>query len=214
MPTRESVYHYTLCKALFHMRLPDDNKRRQIIATAADMFASSPYHKVRLDDVASAAGVGKGTLYVYFQSKEDLYFTIIYEGLGILLGGLKKQLAQDHSGAVDRLRTIVDELVDFAFNHPQFFELLKTVGIPLGKPEWDQARNEMFDMIEQIIRDGVAGGDFKDPNPHLTARFVPGLVRSAMIFGPKDLERATLKQQIHLLLEQGLGCGVRAGAAV
>jgi AcrR family transcriptional regulator len=196
------------------MRLPDDNKRRQIIITAADMFASSPYHKVRLDDVAAAAGVGKGTLYVYFQSKEDLYFTIIYEGLALLLSRLKTQLALDHSGAAHRLRTIVDELVEFAFNHPQFFELLKTVGVPLGNPQWDQARNEMFDMIEQIIRGGVESGELKDNDPHLTARFVPGMVRSAMLFGPKDLDPALLKQQIQALLEQGLGCSARAGAAV
>src|SRR5438132_6255243 len=100
------------------MRLPDDNKRRQIIATAANMFATQPFHKVRLDDVAAAAGVGKGTLYVYFQSKEDLYFTIIFEGVAMLLGRLKAQLAADHSGAMHRLRTIAEELVDFAFQHP------------------------------------------------------------------------------------------------
>jgi AcrR family transcriptional regulator len=196
------------------MRLPDDNKRRQIIATAADMFANLPFHKVRLDDVAGAAGVGKGTLYVYFQSKEDLYFTIIYEGFDILLGRLRSQLAQDHSCSAHRLRTIVDELVDFAFNHPQFFELLKTVNLPLTDPKWDQQRQQFFDLIEQTIRDGVESGELKDPNPLLTARFVPGLVRSAMLFGPKDLERSSLKQQIHTLLEQGLGCSVRADAAV
>src|SRR3954468_13848816 len=111
------------------MRLPDDNKRRQIIATAAQMFASQPFHKVRLDDVAAAAGVGKGTLYVYFQSKEDLYFTITFEGIALLLGRLKSQLAVDHSDAMHRLQTIVHELVDFAYQHPQFFELMKTVGL-------------------------------------------------------------------------------------
>src|SRR6478752_5043378 len=80
------------------MRLPDDNKRKQILATAAEMFSSQPYHKVRLDDVAAAAGVGKGTLYVYFPSKEELYITIIYEGLAKLMARLRSQLAADHRG--------------------------------------------------------------------------------------------------------------------
>src|SRR3954447_20879973 len=124
------------------MRLPDDNKRRQIIATAASMFASQPFHKVRLDDVAAAAGVGKGTLYVYFQSKEELYFTIAFEGIALLLGRLKKQLAADHSGAMHRLRTIIDELVDFAFQHPQFFELMKTIGLP-SDSQWEAQRADL-----------------------------------------------------------------------
>src|ERR1700754_3218540 len=112
------------------MRLPDDNKRRQILSTAAEMFASQPFHKVRLDDVAAAAGVGKGTLYVYFQSKEDLYLTLVFESIQLLLGRMKSQLAADHSGAMHRIQTIVNELVDFAFQHPPFFELIKAQGLP------------------------------------------------------------------------------------
>src|SRR4051812_26103556 len=112
------------------MRLPDDNKRRQIVATAASMFAQQPYHKVRLDDVAAAAGVGKGTLYVYFQSKEQLYFSIISDGIAILLDRLRDQLAGDHGGAMNRLRSIVGEVVHFAFAHPQLFEMMKTGIVP------------------------------------------------------------------------------------
>ena len=192
------------------MRLPDDNKRRQIIATAADMFASQQFHKVRLDDVAAAAGVGKGTLYVYFQSKEDLYFTIIFEGVALLLSRLKAQLATDHSGAMHRLRTIADELVDFAFQHPQFFELMKTVGLPKNRGEWDAQRDDLFNLIEQTIRAGIESGELRDENPALTARFIPGLVRSAMLFGPKGLAPDQLKQQLHALLEHGLVCGMPA----
>src|SRR3954467_8934980 len=107
-----------------HMQRPDEKKRQLIADTAARLFATRPFHKVRLDDVAAAAGVGKGTLYVYFQSKEDLYFTITFEGIALLLNRLTTQLAGDHSGAMHRLQTIVNELTDFAFQHPQFFELM------------------------------------------------------------------------------------------
>ena len=55
------------------MQRPDEQKRQLIIDTAARFFATQPFHKVRLDDVAAAAQVGKGTLYIYFKSKEDLY---------------------------------------------------------------------------------------------------------------------------------------------
>jgi AcrR family transcriptional regulator len=184
------------------MRLPDDNKRRQILAAAADMFANQQYHKVRLDDVATAAGVGKGTLYVYFESKEDLYFTIIYESLASLTTRLREQLSTDHSGAMHRIRTVVDALVDHAFQHPQFFELVKTIGIVSSK--WDSYREEMFNMIEQTIREGISSGELREMNPSLYARFIPGLVRSAMFFGSKDLQPADLKQQICGMLEHGV----------
>jgi len=216
VPTRESVISIAIFLRAFYMRLPDDRKRRQIIATAADMFAAQPYHKVRLDDVATAAGVGKGTLYVYFQSKEELYFTIIYEGVGLLLDRLKAQLAIETVGsnAMDRMRIIVDELVNFAFQHPEFFELLKTVAPPVNNPDWKAQRDDLFTVIERTIQAGVACGELHDPNPQLTSRLIPGLVRSSMLFGPNDLTPEVLKQHLSGLLSSALGAAPTAKISV
>ena len=52
------------------------DKEQRILDTAADLFARQPFHKVLLSDVARVASVGKGTLYLYFKSKEDLYFAV------------------------------------------------------------------------------------------------------------------------------------------
>jgi AcrR family transcriptional regulator len=52
---------------------PDDRKRREIMRVAARMFARRPFHEVRLDEIAAATRLGKGTLYVYFASKDDLH---------------------------------------------------------------------------------------------------------------------------------------------
>jgi len=196
------------------MRLPDDNKRRQIVATAAELFASQPYHKVRLDDVAAAAGVGKGTLYVYFQSKEQLYFSIISDGMAMLTSQLRDQLAAGHSGAIHRLRTIVGEVVDFCFGHPQLFEMMKAGIVPADNPHWNAQRDELFKLIEQTIQAGVDSGELHDSQPALTARFIPGLVRSAMLFARKDLDPEILKEQISHLLESGLSCNAPAPARV
>src|SRR5438477_4627780 len=100
------------------MQRPDEKKRQLIASTAAKLFATEPFHKVRLDDVAAAAGVGKGTLYIYFSSKEDLYFSIIYDGFGALIDGLHEQLKSDPPPTV-ALETIVAGLTHFAFQNPQ-----------------------------------------------------------------------------------------------
>ncbi|MDB5173389.1 MAG: putative Transcriptional regulator, TetR family [Phycisphaerales bacterium] len=85
------------------MQVPNEQKRRHITSAAAKMFAARPFHKVRLDDIAAAAGVGKGTLYVYFDSKEDLYFTLTYEGFAQLVDRLNAQL--DECGGSARSQT-------------------------------------------------------------------------------------------------------------
>src|ERR1044071_4043546 len=106
------------CRSRFNMQRPSEIKRRKISDTAARLFATQPFHKVRLDDVAAAAGVGKGTLYIYFKSKEDLYFSLIYDGFAQLVDRLGHQIRDDHSAAWNCLSRIVHEMVSFAFQHP------------------------------------------------------------------------------------------------
>ena len=193
------------------MQRPDQKKRDTITATAARMFATRPYHEVRLDDIAAAARIGKGTLYVYFDNKEDLYFSLIYDGFARLVDRLREQLDSPDSGgpalpALRALHRIVGELVRFAFQHPHLFELIRTVGRVKGQSEsdWQRKREELQGLIEDTIRRGTRTGELSDPHPELTAIFLPGMVRSAMLFGPKGTDEATVRDHIVRLLERGL----------
>ena len=186
------------------MRLPDDQKRQLILAAAAKMFAAEPYHKVRLDDVATAAGVGKGTIYIYFSGKEDLYFSIIHQGFADLVDRLGEQVGRDGGPTLPRLRRVIEELVGFAFRHPQFFEVMRAVGMPKEPELFVQKRQELFQLVRHTIEDGTARGELADEHPELTAAFIPGLVRSAMLFAPAELNQQTLTDQIFSLLTEGI----------
>src|SRR5688500_9776467 len=102
------------------MQRPSEIKRRKISDTAARLFATRPFHKVRLDDVAAAAQVGKGTLYIYFKSKEDLYVSLVEDGFSQLVSQLRQNADTPPEEA---LREIVRQLVAFSCSHPHFFEL-------------------------------------------------------------------------------------------
>lgn len=188
------------------MQRPDEKKRQLIAATAARLFATRPFHKVKLDDVAAEAGVGKGTLYVYFKSKEDLYLWLIFDAFAQLVAHLESRLRGGALAPGASLRVIVVELVRFAFDHPQLYELMRTAGPATKDQRWAEKRKEFTGLIEQTIRQGNADGTFADPHPEITAQCVPGLVRSVMLFGPKGLDEATVAGQITRLLEKGV-CG-------
>ena len=186
------------------MRLRDDRKRATITATAAKLFANQPFHKVRLDDVAAAAGVGKGTLYVYFQSKEDLFFSILYDGFAGLVDRLKQQLAHEAAPAMEKLAKIVRELVDFAAQHPQLFQLMRSVALPGEESDWEEKRKEFAALIEQTLRQGVEAGELCDDHPELTALYIPSFVRAAMLFGPKQTDPHLLTEHILGQLKNGI----------
>lgn len=189
------------------MQRPDEKKRRLIAKTAARLFATRPFHKVKLDDVAAEAGVGKGTLYVYFKSKEDLYLSLIYDGFAALVSRLEDEINHSDLSAEEALRRVVSALVHFGFENPQAFELMRSATLTFKPERWQSKRTELTSLIEQTIRRGNAEGVFNDPHPEITALCVPGFMRSIMLFGPRGLDETTVREQITRLLEHGVRSG-------
>ncbi len=188
------------------MQRPDEKKRKLIVASAARLFATRPFHKVKLDAIAAAAGVGKGTLYVYFKNKEDLYFSLIYDGFSQLVDRLELQLGHGEMSPKETLGRICREVVGFGFGHPHFFELIRAAGGAMKHPRWDSKRKMLSGLIEQTIRRGVASGVFDDPHPEITALCIPGLIRSIMLYGPKgQLDEDVVTSHITHWVERGVG---------
>lgn len=195
------------------MQRPDEHKRRLIIDTAARFFATHPFHKVRLDDIAAAAKLGKGTIYIYFESKEDLYFALLYDGFARALDELRAQLeTEPDRPAVESLRTIVSKLLGFAFQNPHFAELMRSAGMVVGhsEPAWRAKRKELQQLIEDTVRRGVARGEFVDTHPELTALCIQGMVRSLLLFGPEGMDEKTVSDHVVALLTRGIGAAAES----
>jgi AcrR family transcriptional regulator len=185
------------------MQVPDPRKRRLICAAAERLFATRPYHKVRLGDVAAAAHVGKGTLYVYFRSKEDLYLGLVYDRFVSLVQRLG-ELVSNKATASQNLQRIITELVDFAYRHPHMAEIMRTSLLARSSRQWLTKRRQLTSLIEGVLRQGVASGELSDAHPELSAIYIPGMVRGALLFGPAGLGKQALARHIHAVITRGL----------
>ena len=63
--------------ALSQKRNGEKNRREEIIKVASNLFSKKSYHDVTMDQIAGEVGVAKGTIYLYFESKENLYLGIL-----------------------------------------------------------------------------------------------------------------------------------------
>lgn len=186
------------------VQTPDPEKRRLILATAARLFAEQPFHEVTLDQVAADARVGKGTLYVYFESKDHLYAAAVAEGLSELADTIDGRLRTAPTGAGFRLAAIVEELLGFSRRYPHVFALMRS-GHPIAASgELSEARRAVAARIETVLRDGVARGELDDPRPDLTAQFVLAMVRASLLYGPVDAPHADLAAHILRVLHRGV----------
>lgn len=188
------------------MQRPSERKRRQILNAAASLFSTRPFHEVYLDDVAARAKVGKGTLYVYFKSKEDLYVSLIRQGFADMAAQARDGIEGSSSRDVwARLRIIIHELIRFGTRYPDLYRVMRNRTLTPDDKFIQSTRGEVVELIEDVLRDGVRARLIADPHPGITAQFVLGFVRSALLYPPKGMTPAVLEKHILHVLRSGLG---------
>ena len=79
------------------------DKRRQILEAAVSVFADRGFHKSRVSDVARAAEVADGTIYLYFKSKDDILISLFEEAMQEMIDGANAAIA-DVDDPLERLR--------------------------------------------------------------------------------------------------------------
>ncbi len=84
-----------------------DARPQELLAAALDLFVERGYAAARLDDVAARAGVSKGTLYLYFENKEELFKAVVRENLVSALAEAEDQIERSSSNSRDLLRAFI-----------------------------------------------------------------------------------------------------------
>ena len=105
------------------MRLPADERRRQLLAVACDLFAATGFHDTSMDDIAEAAGVTKPVLYQHFPSKRALYGELLEDTGRRLLDRLAEATTRATSGR-ERVEAGFRAYFEFAVGDRSAFRLL------------------------------------------------------------------------------------------
>ncbi|MCP4869681.1 MAG: TetR/AcrR family transcriptional regulator [Proteobacteria bacterium] len=149
------------------------DKRRQILEAAVGVFAKQGFHKSRVSDVARAAEVADGTIYLYFKSKDDILISIFEETMADMIE--RVQLAiESHSDPLDQLR-------EFALFHMRNVEehrdVAKVLQVELRlsstfMKEYKPTRLQQYmDIIGRLISEGKEAGVIRaDVNPIIARR--------------------------------------------
>lgn len=189
------------------------NKQDEILEAAADLFASKAFHEVRLDDIASQAKVGKGTVYLYWTSKEEVYLAVIRRGFASVLERLDRELLESSGGAWEKISAVVSGLVGFAYQHPGVYRIMRSGILTPDDAGIQQVRAALAERVTTVLREGTASGELKDPYPELTTQFILSFVRGAVLYPPPGMTREVLVCHMLRMLRSGIGVGPGAGVA-
>jgi AcrR family transcriptional regulator len=160
-------------------------RRDQIIAAATECFARSGYHVTTMADIAEAAGVSKGTPYLYFPSKEALFIALYEEwdcGLaaraGAAVGGLPEPARRSPRAVLAAVASAVAAHV--TANPRTCRVLMEATTLAAYEPaiaaKVQGANAANLDQLTGLFKAGSAAGEWPDADPALRARlFMAGL---------------------------------------
>ena len=147
----------------------------EILDAALRVFAEKGFAAARMDDIAARAGVTKGTIYLYFPSKEEVFKSLAREFVGATISNAALQ-ASKFEGSVREFLTMFLTIVADMIQHSDRFVLPKIIIAESGNfPELARFwRTEVIDksmaMLSGVIAKGVARGELRDLPPEHVAR--------------------------------------------
>ena len=158
--------------------------REEILSAAGKVFAAKGFFPTTMSDIARQAEFGMGTLYKYFKSKEELYFTLIDEKAEEINRLVKKELSERNS-AVERIKKVLQLQFEFIERNRDFFRIYIsersrfewTIKDDLGKGLHEKMVS-YIDILSEVIRHGIKKGEFRSMDPKDLAHAFVGIVNS------------------------------------
>jgi AcrR family transcriptional regulator len=142
-----------------------EERRRQILEAAFSVFSRKGFNAANVSDVAAEAGVSQGTIYWYFDSKEELLVQALlsfFDGFG---KGAVQTLAE-YSTAAEKLRALGRAMVSFAAPAEGLFTLFLEFWASSPRRQevgqvWTDVLVEFRNLIAGIVEEGVQSGEFR-----------------------------------------------------
>jgi AcrR family transcriptional regulator len=146
-------------------------RRQAIIDTSASIFAQRGYHATGITELCVANDLGKGALYHYIGSKEELLAAIHDRVMDEVTAGAER-VQQSGGSPPQQLAMLGDELLDVIHRYPDhvWVFLHEFPALTGDRAEQFRGRRREYEgRVEAVLQAGVDSGEFRDLDPRLTA---------------------------------------------
>lgn len=158
----------------------DREKYYRIIQAATKIFSRKGFYQAKISEIAREAQVADGTIYIYFENKDDILISLFEEQMKVVIDNMVGQISQEIDPAA--------KLEKFALTHLQLIEqnqdMAEIIQVEIRQSSRfiKEYKNEKFaqylDLIADIVREGQEKGQFKKD-------IIPGVAKRAF-FGALD----------------------------
>jgi AcrR family transcriptional regulator len=193
---------------------PTEERRRQIMEAALACFVRKGYHKTTMDDIVAECGLSKGTLYWYFENKDDLFVSLIKSYFFDVRQGTDVVL-QQYPTASGKLRGLAQAFVEFFKAGGEYFSVLFEFWLQSTlRDELNQfmstALSQYRQIVASVIAEGIQSGEFKAVNAEQVALAAMAAFDGLSFYVMLIPDEVDLEQTCHAFVETLLS-GLLAG---
>ena len=179
-----------------------EDRPHEICAAALEVFAEKGFAAARLEEIAKRAGVSKGTLYLYFQDKEDLFRAVVRDTVAPNIDAVRQAVAAADLPFAQLVPLFLARFAEVAARVPVGAVAKMVIGESRNFPElakvWhDQVASRAIAMLSDIIESAQAKGNVRPGDPRLFAFTLMGPMLMGLLWretlqpvggAPLDLE--------------------------
>ena len=178
-----------------------------ILEAARKVFAKKGFHEATVDDIAETAGVAKGTVYLYYASKRDLYFAALKFGIAQMYSLLLDELKQV-STPEKKLRVLIATKLAYFDENRDFFKIYYSElgNIPSTHPggidnEFKSLYQEQARLVEAILKEGARKKVLRNLRTEQTAFAISDIIRGVVTQRVLGWSKSKISQDVDFIFD-------------
>ncbi len=181
-------------------------RTREILAAARRLMQSRGVEAVTMEEVAAAAGVAKGTIYLYFQGKENLVQALISQVGEQILADIEA-VEQERGAPLEKVQRVASILLDYLMREralfPAYARDILRGGRGTARNYWQnlQGMEDRFvSVVNRLFAEGIEAGQFIQADPRLLTFLLRGMVRAVGYYQVAAGQRQAVEEALPVLL--------------
>src|SRR5450755_4272446 len=195
-------------------RLPEE-RPQQILDAALSVFAEHGIAEARLEEIATRAGVSKGTIYLYFPSKEELFREVVRQRVGPAIANADQASSLEQSAEAQLKSYLTHQWECLGEDDSEGWIRLVMLELhkypDLAQFHWDEVVTRSNRILGDIIRRGIASGEFRQTDPETALRMIKALILMHVLWtGPRAPAPAAHRPKLEHVLANVTDFGLHA----
>ena len=195
-------------------------RRGDILQAAEKLFAERGFHRATMSGLADLSEFSVGTLYHFFKSKEEVYYTLILEKLHLLRVRTEKEVSQ-HPAGPSQVESLIQASLQFFQENQGFFQIFiqerSSLELSVGAAAGEELRKQYLAyiaVVAKVMAQGIKKGYIQDHSPMELAYSLVGMLNSFIFHWtlyPQDNELVSKVPLLYDLFLRGAAKRVEKG---